>query len=411
MREYMVLRDTNVEETAEPFGSPRSMRTGPNTAAASARPTPSLKRETLSTLGVFERARQRGVEAVTASMPISLIKPFEVAAPAQGATNVWGIDAVGATSSSFTGKGVTVAVLDTGIDRDHPAFKDVEIIERDFTGTGGGDRHGHGTHCAGTIFGRDVDNRRIGVAPGVERVLIGKILDDRGGGSSLAVFEGIKWALSSGAHVISMSVGFDFPGAVRIGVDEEELDIEPATSRALEDYRANLRMMDALMAMGKAQELGGFTEGCVVVAASGNESRANKLSKPYKIGTSLPAAAQDILAVGAVQQDSGGKFGIAPFSNIFPQICAPGVNIVSARANVDRIPDQPLLIDMSGTSMACPHVAGVCALWWEALRSFREKPNGAAISARVRANARTSVFADNTDISDRGAGLAAAPSL
>ena len=86
--------------------------------------------------------------------------------------------------STWTGEGVTVAVLDTGIDSKHPAFAGVDIVEKDFTGTGNGDRQGHGTHCAGTIFGRDVDGKRIGVARGVKRALIGKVLGDEGGGDS-----------------------------------------------------------------------------------------------------------------------------------------------------------------------------------------------------------------------------------
>ena len=71
---------------------------------------------------------------------------------------------------------MTVAVLDTGIAASHEAFRDVELIEKDFTGEGNGDRHGHGTHVAGTIFGRTVGEIRYAVAPGVGRALIGKII-------------------------------------------------------------------------------------------------------------------------------------------------------------------------------------------------------------------------------------------
>ena len=83
---------------------------------------------------------------------------------------------MGADTSSCTGNGIVVAVLDTGIDASHPAFAGVEVIQKDFTGEGDGDQHGHGTHCAGTIFGRNVNGTRIGVAMGVKKALIGKVL-------------------------------------------------------------------------------------------------------------------------------------------------------------------------------------------------------------------------------------------
>jgi len=95
--------------------------------------------------------------------------------------------------------GITVAVLDTGIDSTHPAFTGVTLIEEDFSGSGNGDVQGHGSHCAGTIFGRDVDGTRIGVAPGVDRALIGKVLGDDGSGDSIGLFRGIQWATDQGA--------------------------------------------------------------------------------------------------------------------------------------------------------------------------------------------------------------------
>ena len=69
----------------------------------------------------------------------------------------------------MTGNGIVVAVLDTGIDKNHPAFSGAQIIEKDFSGEGNGDQHGHGTHCAGTILGRTTGGKRIGVAPGVPK--------------------------------------------------------------------------------------------------------------------------------------------------------------------------------------------------------------------------------------------------
>ena len=89
----------------------------------------------------------------------------------------WGIRALGANTSPFTGKGIKVAVLDTGIDASHLSFKHMEdkLIQKDFTGDGDGDENGHGTHVAGIIFGQPVDGLRIGVAPGIDQALVGKV--------------------------------------------------------------------------------------------------------------------------------------------------------------------------------------------------------------------------------------------
>ena len=137
-------------------------------------------------------------------------------------------------------------MLDTGIDASHPAFAGVELVQKDFTGEGDGDGHGHGTHCAGTIFGRDVENMRIGVARGVERAVIGKVLGSNGGGSSDEIIRAMLWALDEGANVLSMSLGMDFPGYVDQLV-REGMPANLATSRALEAYRANVQLFDTLL--------------------------------------------------------------------------------------------------------------------------------------------------------------------
>jgi subtilisin family serine protease len=104
------------------------------------------------------------------------------------------------------------------------------ITERDFTGEGNGDLEGHGTHCAGTIFGRDVSSTRIGVARGVKTALIGKVLGSQGG-SSESIVTAIQWAVDNGAHVISMSLGMDFPGFQK-QLQQSGLPPELATSLA-----------------------------------------------------------------------------------------------------------------------------------------------------------------------------------
>ena len=168
---------------------------------------------------------------------------------------------------------------------------------------------------------------------------------------------------------------------------------------ALEAYRANLRMFDSLMQMTRA--MGAFRPGPVIVAAAGNESKTN-IKPDYKIAASLPAAAEGVISVGALQQ-ANGKYGIAYFSNTFPQVAAPGVDILSVKVGGG-------LRTLSRTSMACPHVAGVAALWWEALRkSGSVAATAQLVLARLLASARTDLFAAGVSTADRGAGMITAP--
>ncbi|MGH9226337.1 MAG: S8 family peptidase [Acidimicrobiales bacterium] len=406
MREYIVLRDLQSAATNEPFGGAGARsraRGGPRASAADAPPPePRVELERLDKGDVRDLARDPEVTAIAPPMPTRLIDPVKLKGKAAkagtaAAGDAWGIAAVGANVSGFTGAGVVVSVLDTGIDASHPAFAGVNLTQMDFSGSGDGDKQGHGSHCAGTVFGRDVGGARIGVARGVSKALIGKVLGDEGGGSSDMLFRGIQWAIQGGANVISMSLGFDFPGMVKSLVgDGWPADL--ATSRALEAYRANLRMFDALMELVKAQEA--FGPGAVVVAAAGNESERQQ-DPDYEIAVSLPAAAEGVVSVGAVGQD-GATLNIAPFSNTFPQISAPGVAIKSVKVGGGTR-------DLNGTSMACPHVAGVAALWWEAVRSTPVPATARTVLAKLLASARTDVFSNGVDVADRGVGLAKAP--
>ena len=166
------------------------------------------------------RGLQRDDNVLVAAepMPLLMIEPVAssiqmTAAPAEMGI-AWGIEAVGASTSPFTGKGVTVAVLDTGIDQNHPAFSGVEIIGRNFTSGDPddfNDSHGHGTHCAGTIFGRAIGGMRIGVAPGIDRAVIGKVLGP-GVCSTGTLFTAINWAIENRAYMISISLGLDLVG-------------------------------------------------------------------------------------------------------------------------------------------------------------------------------------------------------
>lgn len=391
----IVLRDVQRGRTTDPFGGPGGLVLAAPTASDPP-PEPRLDVEDLTARDRGDLSRDPAVVAITATMRTALIAPVATAEES-GTGDAWGIAAVGADKTTATGAGTTVAVLDTGVDAAHPAFQGVTVVAEDFTGSGNpGDEHGHGTHCAGTILGRDVGGRRIGVARGVDRLLAGKVLADSGGGDSEMIFRGIQWAAANGAQVISMSLGFDFPGHVAA---EEARGVPPqiATSMALEAYRGNLRMFDALMAMMRAQAA--FSGGAVVVAASGNECRRDD-DPTFEIAASLPAAADGVVSVGAIGPSPKGYL-VAPFSNTFPSVCAPGVDILSARPGGG-------LATMSGTSMACPHVAGVAALWWQRIGDYGPK-RSATVLARLIAGCRLDPLAHEVDPNDRGNGLVTAP--
>jgi subtilisin family serine protease len=391
MPAYAILRDLSGASMAGPFEG--------GAASIGDEEVPSEPRvdvEELAKEEVRVLARDPQVRALAPVMPTRLVLPVEVGA-AEAATTAWGIGAVGADSSSRTGAGVVVAVLDTGIDAGHSAFAGVTLVEEDFTGSGNGDRQGHGTHCAGTVLGRDVDGRRIGVARGVGKALVGKVLGDDGRGSSEAMFQGIQWAVQNGARVVSISIELDFPTFVKEEVDAGR-PADLATSRALEAYRANLRMFDTLMQMIRSLEP--FGTGCVVVGAAGNGSH-RELNPAFEIGVELPAAADGVVSVAALAQSSQG-LAIAPFSNTFAQISGPGVNIVSAKNGGG-------VASNSGTSMACPHVAGVAALWWEEVLASPLPATPSTVTAKLFSSAATDGFAAGIEVADRGVGLVRAP--
>ena len=143
---------------------------------------------------------------------LKLITPVDdgggvVAEPAGGEAT-WGVEAVGALTSPFDGEGITVAVLDTGIDATHLGFQGIDLTRKNFTTESDDDisKRGHGTHVAGTIFGQPIDGLRYSVAPGIRSALIGKVLGAGGGGSDQLV-HALKWAVDEGADVVNMSLG------------------------------------------------------------------------------------------------------------------------------------------------------------------------------------------------------------
>lgn len=363
-KSYIVLRGRPSDPNARRNWGPLGTRgTGPDIEPASTDDAAVFRAEIadLDAAELQEANDDPGVlNLVPTDGPLKLIAPMAVSepamAPVNGGGSSWGLQAVGALDSLSTGRGIRVAVLDTGIDLTHPAFLPLlttnRILVRNFTDGAPdnvSDRHGHGTHCAGTIAGGEVGGQRIGIAPGIECLIVGKVLGD-GGNTNGALLKAIDWAVAEGAHIISMSLGIDFPGMVDKLVQRDRIPLPAATSRALKEYRETVGLFGKLADSMSARNV-------LLVAATGNES-----DRPaYTIDVTPPAASEHVLKVGAVGM-SNGALTIARFSNTGPDLVAPGVDIVSAGRNGG-------LTSMSGTSMATPHVAGVAALWAERIKA------------------------------------------
>lgn len=356
---------------------------------------PVLEMAALTPREIADAQRDPEVQVIASPMPLKLIEPVGPAEPTPAATgNTWGIEAVGAHTSPFTGSGVVVAVLDTGINPTHVAFQGVELVRRNFTQGNDDDENGHGTHCAGTIFGRDVNGLRIGVARGVTKALIGKVLGP-GGGSSASLAQAINWAYEKGANVISMSLGIDFPGYVVALMQQQGLRAEPATSMALEQYRANVNLFSALALF--LEQSSTFSQAAVIVAASGNESERPQ----YEIAVAPPAAGDGLISVGAVQRSAAGNLSVANFSNTQCNLCGPGVSVTSA-----WIGSNSALKTINGTSMATPHVAGCAALWAEQQIQRTGNLTSQILAAKTLASA---MFIQGATFDDIGNGLVQAP--
>ncbi|PWG14100.1 peptidase S8 [Streptomyces sp. V2] len=229
--------------------------------------------------------------------------------------------------SGYTGKGVTVAVLDSGVDQTHPDLKGVEVAQKNFSGAPDvKDHYGHGTHVASILAGSGARSggRYQGVAPGV-RLLDGKVLADDGWGDASGIVAGMQWAVDQGARVVNMSLGsLDSPG-----IDPMEAAVARLSGKAL------------------------------FVISAGNDG-----AKPGTIGT--PGSAPAALTVGSVDKQDRIADDSSRGPNLDgtpkPDITGPGVDITAAQTTQGETPAGDGYAVHSGTSMAAPHVAGAAAL-------------------------------------------------
>ncbi|MFJ8107075.1 S8 family peptidase [Streptomyces sp. NPDC096132] len=245
--------------------------------------------------------------------------------PQIGAPKAW--------AAGYDGKGVKIAILDTGIDTTHPDLKGQVTAERNFsTAADTRDRFGHGTHVASTAAGTGAKSggKYRGVAPGA-KLLNAKVLDDEGLGEDSSIVAGMEWAAEQGADIVNLSLG-----------GQDTPDVDP--------MEAEVNKLSA-------------EKGILFTIAAGNDG-------PESLGS--PGTADAALTVGAVD----GRDRLADFSStgprvgdaaVKPDLTAPGVDITAASAAGSAIAQQegekPAgYVSLSGTSMATPHVAGAAAI-------------------------------------------------
>ncbi|MGB3570767.1 MAG: S8 family serine peptidase [Phormidesmis sp.] len=382
-RKYVVLQDKSA------LGS-RSVETAPTEIKIEETPLTRAERNDLQ--------RDPRTKAIAPVMPLKLIKPVQKSPSADQTSSrsaTWGVEAVSATKSNFDGSGVTVAVMDSGIDLSHPAFSGVNIVQQNFSDEeDASDTDGHGTHCAGTIFGQDVEGTRIGIARNIDRALIAKVFNKDGSASNSSLLRAIQWAVEEGAHVISMSLGSDFSGYVKWLTEKEGLPVEAAASIALEDYRADLNLFSELSEYVQARRA---DEGCIIVAASGNAS----MRPEYEISAGSPASGTGIISVGALQKQAD-TLSVSSFSNDKVDISAPGVSVGSAVLGGG-------IEYWDGTSMATPHVAGIAALWAQKQLQERKAIESKLLTSCLISSGTMISLDPSSEPNDVGSGLVQAP--
>jgi len=263
------------------------------------------------------------------------------------ANQVWAVE-----NCFQPGKGIIVAVLDTGVDLTHPDLEANLVMGRNFiegSGFDPEDDHGHGTNVAGIIAAVGNNGNAIGVAP-TAQIMPVRVLGE-GGGTFAGVAQGIAWATDHGANIINMSLG------------------GTATSNAMRD------------AVDYAHNKGVF-----LVAAAGNCGDQYYASNgcSFRDQTNYPAAYDSVMAVASTNEVN--EQSTFSNQNNYVEIAAPGSNIYNAYLYGSYR-------SISGTSQATPHVAGLAALIWSRNRNLTNEE----VRALIR-NTATDLGARGRDI-------------
>ncbi|MBM7776260.1 subtilisin family serine protease [Actinokineospora baliensis] len=321
------------------------IQTGPSTRAAGVRTVRELPLSGARALAADKSALAGSWRALTAAggkvwLDSKVAPSLDRSAAQIGAPAAW--------QAGVTGAGVTVAVVDTGVDQTHPDLASREIAQHNFTDEPtDADVVGHGTHVASTIAGTGAKYR--GIAHGA-KILDAKALGIAGGQLSW-IIAAVEWSVANGADIVNMSLGADDTP----GIDP----LEEAVNRLSAET------------------------GTLFVVAAGNSGR------PKTVGT--PGTADAALTVGSVERDDS----LSPFSSrgprigdaaVKPDVTAPGSGIAAAKSADGLLGDpvEPGYVAMSGTSMASPHVAGAAAL----LAQKHPDWTGAQIKAALTASAK-----------------------
>ncbi|USX52682.1 S8 family serine peptidase [Lentzea sp. HUAS12] len=258
------------------------------------------------------------------------------------------VGAPGAWQAGFDGTGVTVAVLDTGYDRNHPELAGVVSVAKDFTPSGIQDDIGHGTHVAATVAGRG--SRHVGVAKGAS-LAVGRVCEAEWCLDS-AVIAGMEWAAREvKAKVVNLSLGGDQSD----GTDPLSLKVNELTAET----------------------------GALFVVAAGNAGTRRQVSGPASADAALAVA--NLTKQGVLEEWSSRGPRVGDHA-VKPDIAAPGTDIVAARAENtlwDFAVDD-LHARLTGTSMAAPHVAGAAAVLAQRNPSWKAAELKAHLMATVK---------------------------
>jgi subtilisin family serine protease len=234
--------------------------------------------------------------------------------------------------SSYTGEGVNIAILDTGIDTDHPDLNVMGgvCVLNDSCTNGYLDDNGHGTHVAGILAALDNDKGILGVAPDVNLYSV-KAMDSTGSGTTSTILSGVEWAIDNNIDILNMSITTE------------------------KDDDALKKIIDQA-----------YSEGLLIVAAAGN----NGTSYGEEDTILFPARYTNVIAVGAINNQNN-RVSLSATGPAL-EIMAPGYNIYSTVPKLsdsfDGIRDGYSY--MTGTSMAAPYISGLLALYKEQYSHF-----------------------------------------